>query len=61
VQRSQPEARDAEFHISCCHALSGRRERAAESFAALAHAASLSPDLRRRGLRLARLLRYETI
>jgi hypothetical protein len=61
VQRLQPEARDAEFHIACCHALSGRREQAAESFAALAHAASLSPDQRRRALRLARLLGYETI
>jgi len=41
--------------------LSGRREQAADSFAALAHAASLSPDLRRRALRLACLLGYETI
>lgn len=60
VQRLQPQARDAEFHIACCHALGGRREQAAESFAALAQEATLSPDLRRRALRLARLLGYDT-
>lgn len=59
VQRLQPQARDAEFHIACCHALGGRREQAAESFAALAQDAALSSDLRRRALRLARLLGHD--
>ncbi len=61
VKRLQPEARDADFHIACCHALQGRRERAAHSFADLAADPTVSPMLRRRALRLAQLLDVEPL
>lgn len=58
VQRLQPQARDAEFHIACCQAMSGQREQAAETFAQLAADASVDRALRQRAVRLAGLLGY---
>lgn len=56
VRRLDADARDADFHIACAHALAGRRERAAVAFADLAADPHAPPELRRRALRLAQLV-----
>jgi thioredoxin-like negative regulator of GroEL len=61
VLRLEPDARDAEFHIACCQALGNQREQAAETFSILAADPAVSPDLRSRSIRLARLLGYAAL
>ncbi len=59
VRDAEPQAMDTLFHIACCQAVLGDKERAGDLFQELAEREETPPAFRQRSAQLARLLACE--